>query len=186
MTVDRADVAGAYLDWLRVRVREEALSEDITELTTPFLDRHNDRLQIYAERRGDNHFVLSDDGYILAELKSSGVEARGQRREELFGEILRDYGVQLRGTELQVEAPVAKLGQCAHNLVQAMLSLDDMFVLAQPKVETIFFDDVAGFLDEHDVRYSPRVKFAGKSGLDHLGLRYPQVEVGPRTHPAGC
>ena len=49
-----------------------------------------------------------------------------------------------------------------------MLSLDDMFVLAQPRISALFSDDVAKFLDDHDVRYAPRVKFAGKSGLDHL------------------
>jgi hypothetical protein len=32
-----------------------------TEITTPYLDRHNDYLQIYA-RREDNNFVLTDDG----------------------------------------------------------------------------------------------------------------------------
>lgn len=169
MTVaNERPLTNAYIGWLRERFREEAMNDKVTELTTPFLDRHNDHLQIYAERRGADLFLLTDDGYILAELKSSGVEPRGTRREELFSEILNGYGVQLQGRELQVESRASKLGQAAHNLLQAMLTLDDMFVLSQPKVESYFYDDVTRFLDENAVRYTPRAKFAGKSGLDHL------------------
>lgn len=49
-----------------------------------------------------------------------------------------------------------------------MLSVDDMFVLSQPNVGSIFVEDVAKFLDSRDVRYISRAKFPGKSGLDHL------------------
>ena len=42
-----------------------------TEITTPYLDRHNDYLQIYA-RREDNNFVLTDDGYVIEDLQQSG------------------------------------------------------------------------------------------------------------------
>jgi Domain of unknown function DUF1828/Domain of unknown function DUF1829 len=158
----------SYLSWIRNTVTAEVLENGATELTTPFLDRYNDHLQIYAERRSPDIILLTDDGYILAELKSSGVEKRGQHRAELFAQLLSGYGVSVSGNELQVEATEHDLGRCVHNLVQAMLSLDDMFVLAQPRVEPIFVEDVAKFLDDHEVRYSPRVKFAGKSGLDHL------------------
>jgi hypothetical protein len=168
VTTDEGLLADSYLGWVRRGVREEVIERGVTELTTPFLDRHNDHLQIYAVKRSPDVFLLTDDGYILGELKSRGVEARGRRRQELFAELLSGYGVSIRGAELQVEATTESLGQRVHNLVQAMLALDDMFVLAQPRVGAIFLEDVAKFLDEHEVRYSPRVKFAGKSGLDHL------------------
>ncbi len=48
-----------------------------------------------------------------------------------------------------------------------MLALNDMFVMAQPRVATFFWEDVRDFLDEHRVRYSPRVKLAGRTGYDH-------------------
>ena len=168
MNNDTGLLAESYLNWMRKHVIAEALEDDVTELTTPFMDRHNDHLQIYAERLGADLFLLTDDGYIFSELKSSGVEGRGRRREKMFNEILAGYGIQREGNELHVEATSRNLGQRVHNLLQAMLSLDDMFVLAQSRVLGVFYNDVARFLDEFDVRYSPRVKFAGKSGLDHL------------------
>lgn len=168
MSGDADLLVGSYLDWIRSGVLADALTNNVTELTTPFLDRHNDHLQIYSERQSEDLFLLTDDGYIMTELKSSGVERHGRRREQVFSSLLKGYGISLKGRELQVEATTSNLGQRIHNLVQAMLSIDDMFVLAQPHVEAVFLEDVENFLDENGVRYTPRVKFAGRSGLDHL------------------
>jgi hypothetical protein len=168
VSTDTDQLVYSYLSWIRHGVSAIKLDEHTSELTTPFLDRHNDHLQIYVEHLGVDRFALTDDGYIISELKSSGVDRRGDRRRNLFQDLLSGYGVELVGHELRVEANSSNLGQRVHNLVQAMLSLDDMFVLAQPQVQSLFLEDVTRFLDQAEVRYSPRAKFAGKSGLDHL------------------
>ncbi|SHN35893.1 DUF1828 domain-containing protein [Cryptosporangium aurantiacum] len=168
MNADATLLVNSYLSWIQRTVTAEALNSTTAELTTPFLDRHNDHLQIYSEKLTSDLYLLTDDGYILAELKSSGVESRGRRREELFARLLAGHGVRLVGDELQVEASAHELGQKAHSLLQAMLGLDDMFVLAQPRSEPVFTDTVAKFLDAHDIRYTAQVKFSGRSGLDHL------------------
>jgi hypothetical protein len=51
----------SYLKWLRDRT---ALREagDWLEVTTPFLDRHNDYIQIFVQKNGDC-YQLTDDGY---------------------------------------------------------------------------------------------------------------------------
>ncbi len=168
MTSDASLLADSYLAWIRHGVTADKLSDRTTELTTPFLDRHNDHLQIYAERQSSDIILLTDDGYIMAELKSSGVERQGYRREEILNSLLRGHGVLLKDKELQVLATEDSLGRAIHSLVQAMLSVDDMFVLAQPRVEALFLEDVEKFLDSSGIRYSPSVKLAGQSGLDHL------------------
>ena len=43
-----------------------------------------------------------------------------------------------------------------------------MFYLAQPYVESLFLEDVVLWLDTSDVRYTPKAKFTGVSGYDHL------------------
>lgn len=43
-----------------------------------------------------------------------------------------------------------------------------MFFLAAPMVTSLFCEDVVTWLDEHNIRYTPRVKFTGKTGYDHL------------------
>lgn len=46
--------------------------------------------------------------------------------------------------------------------------MNDLFYLAKPIVESLFFEDVVAWLDANDIRYTPRVKFTGTSGFDHL------------------
>jgi hypothetical protein len=168
VTTDADLLTESYLTWIRNDVSAARISDGITELATPFLDRHNDHLHIYAERRSPDSFLLTDDGYILSELRSSGVDTRGRRREELVRSLLAGHGVSLSNKELQVESSASDLGRRAHNLIQAMLGLDELFIMAQPTVSTVFVDQVGSFFDERDIRYTASAKFAGKSGLDHL------------------
>lgn len=168
MTTDSDLLISSYLSWLKNDVSAASLSETISELTTPFLDRHNDHLQVYAERRSADTFLLTDDGYILSELRWAGVETRGSKREELIDGLLVGHGVRLKDRELQTDATTEDLGRRLHNLVQAMLSLDDMFVLSQTPAHPVFLNQVARFFDDREVRYTPDAKFSGKSGFDHL------------------
>jgi hypothetical protein len=136
------------------------------ELTTPFLDRHNDHLQVYATRQ-NGKIVLSDDGYILSDLRTSGLEVDTPKRKMVLDSVLNGLGVRMENNQLIVEASVKNLPQRLHSLVQAMLAVNDMFVMAQPRVASFFFEDVRAFLDVHEIRYTSRVKLTGKSGYDH-------------------
>ncbi len=154
-----------YVAWLRQGLSTEEIGE-ACELTTPFLDRHNDHLQVYATRRNGT-IILSDDGYILSDLRTSGLEVDTPKRKMVLDGVLKGLGIRSEDNRLMVEASESNLGQRLHSLIQAMLAVNDMFVMAQPRVASFFFEDVRNFLDSHDVRYTPRVKLAGKSGYDH-------------------
>jgi Domain of unknown function DUF1828/Domain of unknown function DUF1829 len=155
----------AYVGWLREGLSAESVGE-ACELTTPFLDRHNDHLQVYASRNNGN-ILLSDDGYILSDLRTSGLEVDTPKRKTVLDSVLNGFGIRSDNGRLLVEASPANLGQRLHSLVQAMLAINDMFVMAQSRVSNFFFEDVRNFLDMHNVRYTERVKLAGKSGYDH-------------------
>lgn len=154
-----------YVGWLRKGLAVEEVGQ-ACELTTPFLDRHNDHLQVYATRRNGT-IILSDDGYILSDLRTSGLEVDTPKRKMVLDSVLKGLGVRAENNQLTVEASPNNLGQRLHSLVQAMLAVNDMFVMAQPRVASFFFEDVQHFLDSHDIRYTARVKLAGKSGYDH-------------------
>ena len=167
-----------YVKWLRKGLSIESL-EKACELTTPFLDRHNDHLQIYAVKQ-NGKIVLTDDGYILSDLRTSGVELTTQKRREVLESVLNGFGVRLEGNQLMVEASQRNIGHRLHILIQAMLAVNDMFVMAQPRVASFFWEDVRSFLDQHDVRYSPRVKIAGRSGFDHaIDFLIPKSKIHP-------
>jgi len=155
-----------YTAWLRDKtsLREVA---DWVEITTPYLDRHNDYIQIYS-KRANGSFVLTDDGYTIGDLEQSGCKLNSPKRQDLLKMTLNGFGVQLHGEALEVHATPDNFAMRKHNLVQAMLAVNDMFYLAVPMVASLFYEDVVSWLDLHDVRYTPKVKFTGKTGYDHL------------------
>jgi hypothetical protein len=172
------ELINSYLEWLKKGLSVDALGT-ACELTTPFLDRHNDQLQVYAAKKNGN-IMLSDDGYILSDLRATGLEFNTPKRQLILQSVLNGLGVHLENNQLVVEASVSNLGQRLHSLIQAMLALNDMFVMAEPRVASFFWEDVRQFLELHDVRYSPRVKIAGKSGYDHaIDFLIPKSKTRP-------
>lgn len=155
-----------YASWLRDKTALREIGDWI-EITTPYLDRHNDYMQIYA-RRSEAGYLLTDDGYTIQDLEQSGTKLSSPKRQELLRLALNGFGVQLEDDRLEVHASRDTFALRKHNLVQAMLSVNDMFYLAVPMVASLFYEDVVAWLDLHEVRYTPKVKFTGKTGFDHL------------------
>lgn len=155
-----------YVAWLKDKTALRQI-QDYVEITTPYLDRHNDHLQIYAKRENGG-YLLSDDGYVVGDLRLSGCELESRKRKDLLRLTLNGFGVQLDGDALSVHVSQDNFALRKHNLVQAMLAVNDLFYLAVPMVASLFLEDVASWLSLHDIRFTPKVKFTGKSGYDHL------------------
>lgn len=155
-----------YLLWLKDKTTLRQV-QDWIEITTPYLDRHNDYMQIYV-KHDNGGFVISDDGYTIEDLRLSGCELESRKRKDLLNLTLNGFGVKLEGEALVVHASSDNFALRKHNMVQAMLAVNDLFYLAGPIVASLFLEDVTAWLDMHDIRYTPRVKFSGKSGYDHL------------------
>jgi hypothetical protein len=155
-----------YLAWLRDKTSLRQIDKWI-EITTPYLDRHNDYIQIYAGE-ANSGFVLTDDGYTIDDLEQCGCKLESSKRQDLLKMTLNGFGVQLHDKALEVHASHDNFALRKHSLVQAILAVNDMFYLAMPMVASLFYEDVVIWLDLHEVRYTPKVKFTGKSGFDHL------------------
>ena len=169
-----------YWNWLKDQTNLREVG-DWVEITTPYLDRHNDFLQIYAKRQ-DRGFVLTDDGYTVADLEQSGCTIDSQRRQELLKTTLNGFGVQISepSRALEVRALASDFALRKHSLVQAMLAVNDLFYLASPTIASLFHEDVMAWLDTCNIRYTPNVKFAGTSGYDHrFDFVIPKSKVRP-------
>ena len=83
-----------YFKWLKDNTSTRLINDTWSEITTPYLDRHNDCLQIYAKKE-NNTIVLTDDGYIINDLISSGCALDSQRRKEILNttdeEKIKEY-----------------------------------------------------------------------------------------------
>jgi hypothetical protein len=156
-----------YLAWLRDKTTLRQVTGDWVEITTPYLDRHNDYLQIYA-KKNDGGFVLTDDGYVIEDLVQSGCKLDSPKRQDLLRVTLAGFGVSNNGGALEVRTSPDNFALRKHNLIQAMLAVNDLFYLSVPMVASLFYEDVVAWLDANEIRYTPNVKFTGKSGYDHL------------------
>ena len=59
-----------YPTWLKDKTTLRELHGDWVEITTPYIDRHNDALQIYA--RADNGgYILTDDSHTIHDLEKT-------------------------------------------------------------------------------------------------------------------
>jgi hypothetical protein len=163
--VDCARLVESYLEWLRSNISVCKVGQ-ACEITTPFLDRHNDFLQFYAQPE-DGRFRLTDDGNTIRDLELSGVDLSSERRARLLETALNGFGVSRKGDELTVEAKRSELPIKLHSLLQATLAVNDMFFTAKPLVQTLFQEDVEKFLRAHGIRFTPHIQLVGQSHLVH-------------------
>jgi hypothetical protein len=155
-----------YVLWLKDKTSVRQLAEWV-EITTPYLDRHNDYVQIYAKPL-ENGYLLTDDGYTITDLIQSGCKLDSPKRQDLLKMTLNGFGIRNNSGSLEVQASADNFALRKHNLIQAMLATNDLFYLAAPMVASLFYEDVVAWLELNEVRYTPSVKFTGKSGFDHL------------------
>lgn len=161
----REALVESYLAWVKARLTSETIGDWI-RLTTPFLDRHNDFMEIFVKVDGDR-LILTDDGYVLNDLEQSGCAVTSGRRRELLDQILSGHGVSLHDDELTIQANLSNFAQRKHLLLQAMLAVNDLFLTSRPIVRGLFLEEVEQFLTVNQVRSVPNFQLAGKSGLSH-------------------
>jgi hypothetical protein len=165
--MDFRHVVDDYLKWVRDNTIVKTIEEgSVASISTPLLDRHNDHITIYVEKK-EYGMLLTDDGYTIADLKMSGLELGTPKRLAMLTTILNGFGVKNLKNELFIEATIENMGQKKHALLQAILAVNDMFFLAQETVYSLFKEDVELYFQTHDIFFAKDIKLAGKSGFDH-------------------
>ncbi|MCP3956895.1 MAG: DUF1829 domain-containing protein [bacterium] len=159
-----------YLGWLRARIKIEEVpspNNGWVSITTPYLDKHNDFIQIYA--KGDSgKIVLSDDGYTIDELERSGCPINSAKRKEILSGSLRAFGITEEDGVLTTAASPREFPMKKHLFLQGVLAIGDLFFLASPTVARVFRDDVERWMESENIRFIPTLKLTGRSGFDHI------------------
>jgi hypothetical protein len=156
-----------YRAWLKDKTTLREINGSWVEITTPYLDRHNDALQIYA-RAENGGYILTDDSYTIHDLEASGCNLNTDKRRDLLNMTLNGFGVRVNNEALEVHASPENFPARKHSLIQAILAVNDLFYLAKPVVESLFLEDVIEWLEVNEIRHTPKAKFTGTSGFDHL------------------
>lgn len=163
--LDGSNFIDAYLSWLREKITFTNIGDAI-EISTPFLDSHNDYIQLYVLQR-NNSIIITDDGFTISDLIMSGCDLSSNRRKDILQGILNGFGVKFNGKELYVEATERSYPQKKHMLLQAIISVNDMFMLTQSRVSGVFLEDIEQYFNQYDIRYTPAIQISGKSGFHH-------------------
>lgn len=125
-----ANFTELYLKWLKENFKSTVMKTELGEfiqISTPFLDRHNDHLQIYVKKQEGEYF-LTDAGYIISDLDMCGCDVMSSpKRKTVLSTILNGFGVQIDGEQICTKATDIDFPQKKHALIQAMLSVNDMF-----------------------------------------------------------
>ena len=153
-----------YTSWLNSKISVAKYGETY-ELTTPFLDRFNDYLQIYVTPEKDGDLTLTDGGYIIDNLQASGVMLKqGGKKMNRINQIIKNYGLSIEDYCIKTVSKESQFPQKKHAMVQAMLAIDELYE-TEPRAEKDFFAaDVKSYLDNNSIYYSDGVAFEGKSG----------------------
>jgi len=174
-----------YLAWLRENVFVNEIEEGKKwVINTPFLDRHNDYLEIYIVKKDEDSYILTDDGFIYSDLITSGCEPSSPKRKELFKLNVVGLGISFneRTKELFVETDFQNIGRRKHKLAQAMLAIGDMFMLASPNISTIFKEDVKNYFRRREIPFNYDFKVSGKSLIEHnIEIALPTIKEKPET-----
>lgn len=157
-----------YTDWLKKNITPRKIDENTIALDSPFLDRHNDYIQIYIVK-GEDKIRLSDDGATIEDLRMDGFEFSSELRKSHLKRTLRGFGVALNEDtgELYTEATTRNFPAKKHALIQTILAVNDMYILSRPSVRRLFQEDVAEFLLKRNVNFSRDLNVIGRSGLVH-------------------
>lgn len=175
------EIINEYLRWIKDNTVVRSLTDgNVCAVSTPFLDRHNDHVEVYLTKSNGN-VRISDHGYTIADLKMSGFEISTPKREKILKTTLNGFGVHVgENNELFIDATMNNIGQKKHYFLQAIIAVNDMFNLAQETVYSLFKEDVETYLRANDVIFSKDIKLTGKSGFDHnIDFLLPAV----RKHP---
>ena len=170
-----------YVQWIKEGLSFRQIG-DWAEITTPFLNHNNDMISIFVKKNGDRYY-LSDNGQTLNELNLSGVNLdRSEKRLSELNTILNGLGIKREQSELFTHTDEKRYPESKHRLIQAILSVDDMFMLAEPKVESFFLEDIINFFELNEVRYIPDVLYSGRSGFTHkFDFSIPKSKKNPET-----
>ncbi|WP_424493184.1 DUF1828 domain-containing protein [Salinimicrobium sp. GXAS 041] len=156
-----------YYRWLRQKtvIQEGDYSEWVL-IDTPFLGAFNDTIEIYAKKNGA-YITLSDNGETLNNLELQGLHFQGsKKRRSILDSILVNHGVKLVEDELLLETHFDNFSQSKHNFLNAIIEINDLYVLSQHNVAGIFKEDVRAFLDKNGLIYTPDFISKGTTGLE--------------------
>jgi hypothetical protein len=161
--VDEPDkLIDEYGEWIKAHSSDKAVGQ-WREITLPLLDNSNDQIGFYAKTDGKG-ISITDDGYTLEAFDSKGISLTPVRRRHIDA-IVRRFGAQLDSNDNIVLNAESNRPDALNQYVQAIVDVQSLLEMTPARIHALFRDDVADFLDSHNIEYTPDIDIRGISGL---------------------
>jgi|SRR6185437_4980207 len=135
-------------------------------ISTPFIGLFNDTIELYVKKQ-DNKILLSDDSITIKNLNLSGASiARSPKRKEILDKILLNYGLRLKENEIITEATEQSFVQKKFSFISAISEINDMYMLDNHSVSSVFKEEVQNYFNEQNIIYTPSFIARGTTGLE--------------------
>ncbi|MCL2064287.1 MAG: DUF1828 domain-containing protein [Candidatus Cloacimonetes bacterium] len=162
--MDFQKLIATYTSWFSAEFSYAQYS-DYYELTTPFLDRFCDCIQVYIKQEADGLITITDDSYVINNLIASGFKLKPKsKRKQMIERLIRIYDLQLDGNAIKVTTTISDFPKRLHHLFQALLAIDDMFENIVENPKDFFIEDVLAFFKEKFFVYEKDFPLIGKTG----------------------
>lgn len=172
-----------YIEWLKEKSTERDVGAGWTTLTFPFLDRHNDHLQVHV-RQESQGLRITDEGRTIRDLKRIGCDLKARtKRRSLAEKILRGLGLTPNLLDSGTITTIAVNGDFPHKLhstLMSMLALDGLAKVSPPNVAAMFEEDVTDWLVSIGAHFERSIKLTGRSGAPHeFDFSFPETPTQP-------
>ena len=153
-----------YTIWLNGEI-SVAKYGDYYELTTPFLDRYNDCLQVYLKLDSEGNITITDDGYSINNLISTGFKLKpNSKRKQKIERLIKVYSLQIIDNAIVGTASPDDFPQKFQQFIQVMLSIDDMVEQISENPKDFFIEDVVSFLKSKAIPFEKDFPLMGRTG----------------------
>ncbi len=156
----------SYIKYIHSDFQIDKIDKNVYEVITPFLDRRNDMISIYVQIDNDN-IQLTDDGYTLNDLEMSGIDITSKKRDAEIKSILLGHGVKVENGAISAVADQETFPKKQHGLIQAILSINDLYLTSRTNILSLFTEEISSFFDENDIIYVANTSIEGASGFSH-------------------
>ena len=108
----------------------QKIKKEIFPIQLPVFDRHGDQISFYAEQLM-NGFLLSDDGYLIRDLLSSGLTL--EEIQEELKKRLNNTGIFVDGYEMKTMVNQEQFVPAINEMTQVFLDMEKLFFNSEQK-----------------------------------------------------
>ena len=134
---------GGWVEWLEKETELKQIKKDYSwlwEITLPFVDRHNDKVQIYLNYKIDDsqnyeEIVISDGGYVINDLKTGGYDLERGKFAERYISVLRWGGIRVREGELFISVKEKDFTNRMNTFIQVLVIINYLTCIILPERE---------------------------------------------------